>query len=319
MQAEQKATTGSSDLLGKTAESAAAVIKKAISRLEGISDEVVNSKVKEYREEEMAFYKDLLKRLEPDDAKANEIAEEDSFDEKSKILAEKSGMQVDKNTPHIMSEESEQKLSPFGELLRIQLNGAESHEETLKNFAEKYAELRDEIQNNKELGEDEKTQQLDELDKLFKTYLGNSAKAPLVPISEGPGLLTGWNAEDAKRNEAIIQHSEHIKSVLANLADNMQRHVDTFYDSFTTALKEKDFDTAFNESLELIKSSETSSYEDISYDDMQKIMDTMRNTAVEFDAAGIPTKYRYQSIEDAINAVLGDESLSEVIRSGLEE
>jgi hypothetical protein len=64
MQAEQKAATGSSDLLGKTKESAAAAVKKAISRLDGMSGEVVNSKVKEYRAKEMSFYKELLSRLE---------------------------------------------------------------------------------------------------------------------------------------------------------------------------------------------------------------------------------------------------------------
>jgi hypothetical protein len=66
MQAEQKAATGSSDLLGKTSESAAAVVKKAISRLDGMSGEVVNTKVKEYRAKEMDFYKELLSQLEDD-------------------------------------------------------------------------------------------------------------------------------------------------------------------------------------------------------------------------------------------------------------
>lgn len=64
MQAEQKSLTGSSDLLGKDAASAAAAVKKAIGRLEGMKEERVNAKVAEYRDKEMKFYREFLAQLE---------------------------------------------------------------------------------------------------------------------------------------------------------------------------------------------------------------------------------------------------------------
>lgn len=65
LQAEQRKTTGSSDVLGKTKGTAAAAVKKAVSKLESMMEnETVNTKVQEYREKEMSFYREFLGRLE---------------------------------------------------------------------------------------------------------------------------------------------------------------------------------------------------------------------------------------------------------------
>jgi DNA-binding ferritin-like protein len=241
-----------------------------------------------------------------------------SFAEKSRILEEKSGIHVDENTPHIMSRDSDFKLSPRGEFLRIHTNGAENHEEYLKGMSEKYTELRDEILNGSDASEEEKDKQLSDLDTLFKTFLDNTARTPVLPLADGLGAVASLNDAELERNEAKLKESaqrrDDINGIVANFSNNMARYVDDFYSSFTDAIKENDFDTAFNESIALLKSSETSSYEDISYNDIQKIMDTMRNDAVEFDEDGIPTKYRYQSFEDALSALCADDTIPSYVR-----
>lgn len=63
LQTKQRRETGSSDLLGKTAESAISAVEKAISNLEKKSGEVVNTKMREYREQEMSLYREFLFQL----------------------------------------------------------------------------------------------------------------------------------------------------------------------------------------------------------------------------------------------------------------
>ena len=64
IQSEQKSVTGSTDVLGKTTDSAKEAIKKALNRLNGLESEVTNTKIKEYRQKEKDFYTELLAQLD---------------------------------------------------------------------------------------------------------------------------------------------------------------------------------------------------------------------------------------------------------------
>ncbi|WRS26249.1 hypothetical protein U6B65_07755 [Oscillospiraceae bacterium MB08-C2-2] len=60
IQAQQKSSTGSADVLGSTKESAVAAVKKALTYLDKLSGEKVNTKVQEYRQLERNFYNAFL-------------------------------------------------------------------------------------------------------------------------------------------------------------------------------------------------------------------------------------------------------------------
>lgn len=62
VQAEQRAQTGSSDLLGNTRKTAVEALKKALTHLEA-NEGKGNAKTQEYREQEKQFYNALLGKL----------------------------------------------------------------------------------------------------------------------------------------------------------------------------------------------------------------------------------------------------------------
>ncbi len=96
----------------------------------------------------------------------------------------------------------------------------------------------------------------------------------------------------AKSFRECEQYNKNVKVISENFSKNLSKYVDDFYENFINAIKIKDFDTAFGESMSLIKNSETTSYNNISYSDMSAILAVMKNIPIEFDEYGEPTKYR---------------------------
>lgn len=69
--------------------------------------------------------------------------------------------------------------------------------------------------------------------------------------------------------------------------------------------------------MSLLKSGETTSYNEISYTDMVHIMDVLNNIPIEFDENGTPTKMRYNSADQSFRELIKDESVPYSVRKAI--
>lgn len=167
--------------------------------------------------------------------------------------------------------------SPSGEFMKVILNRPGNHEDTLKAFAERYAFVREDILKRYRDDPDVLNQKLDELDKTFKSFLGATGNAPLRPGAYIGAVYLSENEAELKANEALIEaraeHKRNLNNMAQSFADNMHRHVDAFFDSFTAAISEQGFETAFSQSMALLKGTETGSHGALSYNDTLKLLE----------------------------------------------
>jgi hypothetical protein len=207
--------------------------------------------------------------------------------------------------------------------MRAWIGGGTNHEDKMKSLAASYAYQREAILEGHKDDDDVMNLKLDELDQAFKSFLGTTTSTLLRPPVDIPVPYVSSDPEEAARIEerhaAIAEHNAKLESVAEIFNGNMQRHIDTFYEAFTSAIKEKDFEAAYEESMALLKDTETTSAEDISYDDMQSIMDVLRNEPVEFGPDGKPTKFRYESVDDALAALCMDDRVPMCVRDHVSE
>ena len=204
-----------------------------------------------------------------DTASISDEAKRLSFEEKAKIMQNRN--------PH----STDNPLSPSGEFMKVMLNRPDSHEDTLKALAEKYALVRDDIRSR--YGDDEEVlnQKLNALDKKFKAFLESTGKIPIRQMEKAE-IYTSHNDEELEANQALIkeraEQKKNFDDIAKNYTDNMHRHIRTFFDSFTTEIKEKNFEAAFSDSLAIIKNTKTNKNGEISYDEMQVIFADKNNT-----------------------------------------
>ena len=178
--------------------------------------------------------------------------------------------------------------------------------------------MRDELGEMFKDNEDEYNRQIEKLNLAFKGALKSTTLTQMYPTN--PGKLQSFGVDqEAER----IQYEENVArrtsafDVMKNFENNLLRHVDIFYESFINSIRTNNYDTAFQESMSLLKSEGTSSYDEISYTDMIHIMDVMNNKAIEFDENGIPTKTRYNSAEEAFRELINDARISYSVRKSI--
>lgn len=192
-----------------------------------------------------------------------------------------------------------------------------THEEKVEALSKRYVEMRDELGEMFKDNEDEYNNQIEKLNLAFKGALDSTT---MMMYPSNPGKLQVFEvdqeAERTRYQEKVARRTNAL-DVMKNFRDNLSRHVNIFYESFINYMQTNDYDTAFQESMSLLKGEETSSYDEISYTDMVHIMDVMNNKAIEFDKNGIPTKMRYNSTEDAFIELINDERISYSVRKSI--
>jgi len=197
-----------------------------------------------------------------------------------------------------------------------------THEEKVEALSQRYVEMRDELGEMFKHNEDEYNIQIEKLNLAFKGALQSTTLTPMYAYN--PGNLQAFREDQEVERiqfeeESAKTYTEYKNAldIMKNFRDNLSRHVDTFYESFISSIKTNDYDTAFQESISLLKGEETSSYNEISYTDMLYIMDVITNKAIEFNENGTPTKMRYSSADQPFRELINDERISYSVRKSI--
>ena len=205
---------------------------------------------------------------------------------------------------------------------------APTHEEKLVALSQRYAEMRDELAEMFKDNEDEYYSQIESLNLAFKGALESTTLTPIYSFKTMDGKLHAFTEdqeaerirfeeESAKTYAEYERYNKNVQDVMKNFQDNLSRHVNTFYKSFINSIQTNDYDIAFQESMSLLKSEETTSYNEISYTDMVHIMDVLNNIPIEFDENGTPTKMRYNSADQSFRELIKDESVPYSVRKAI--
>ncbi|HZK27701.1 MAG TPA: hypothetical protein VFD00_09225 [Thermoclostridium sp.] len=204
------------------------------------------------------------------------------------------------------------------------MRNAPTHEERLTALGQRYAEMRNELMEMFKDNEDEYYSQIEKLNLAFKGALDSTCLTPIYSFKTMDGKLYGFTKEqEAERirfEEEVAKRSaeyENTSDVMKNFRDNLSRHVNTFYENFINSIQTNDYDTAFQESMSLLKSSKTTSYNEISYTDMVRIMDVLNNIPIEFDENGTPAKMRYTSADQSFRELIKYEGVSYSVRKAI--
>jgi dGTP triphosphohydrolase len=239
-----------------------------------------------------------------------------SFEEKNAIVKKMTGRDVDKDTPYIMSKESQVRLSYAGEFLRVGVWSSGGDEALIKDTAQKYAEMKNEIREKYKDDEDEMYKQMGELNQAFEMALSRNALVPVHQDRINTKLYASTTPEELRRNEEEIEriakendaYNKTMRGILSNLHNNMKRNIDEFFESFIEKTNTQDFETAYTESMALLKERETKSYEDIAYDDLLKIRDEL--FATDTDGKPMP-------LDSVLRSIIDNEDISALVREGL--
>ncbi|HHY75055.1 MAG TPA: hypothetical protein GX497_17915 [Bacillus bacterium] len=203
-----------------------------------------------------------------------------------------------------------------------------THEERVTAVSKRYAEMRDELAEMFKDNEDEYYSQMEKLNLAFKGALDNTCLTPIYSFKTVDGKLHAFTQEQeaerikfeeeaAKTYAEYEQYNKNVQDVMKNFRENLLRHVNTFYEGFIKSIQTNDFNTAFQESMSILKNSETTSYNEISYPDMVHIMDVISNVPTEFDEQGIPIKMRYSAADESFKALIEDERVPYSVRKAI--
>ncbi len=205
---------------------------------------------------------------------------------------------------------------------------APTHEERLVGLSQRYVEMRDELREIFKDNEDEYYSQIESLNLAFKGALESTTLTPIYSFKTIDGKLHAFTEdqeaeriqfeeESARTYAEYERYNKNVQDVMKNFRDNLSRHVNTFYKSFINSIQTNDYDIAFQESMSLLKSEETTSYNEISYTDMVHIMDVLNNIPMEFDENGMPTKMRYNSADQSFIELIKDERVPYSVRKSI--
>lgn len=231
-----------------------------------------------------------------------------------------------------ITEQSKITGSFFREFSNVSISSAgeaPTHEERLEALSKRYGEMRDELAGMFKDDEDEYYRQMEKLNIAFKGALDSTCLTPIYSfkVNNTVAVFTQdqeaeriqFEKEAAKTNAEYEQYNKNVQDTMKNFRDNLLRHVNTFYESFINSIQTNDYETAFNESMSLLKSSETTSYNEISYSDMVRIMDVINNVGIEFDEHGTPTKMRYDTADQSFRELVKDDSIPYSVRKTIAE
>jgi hypothetical protein len=201
-----------------------------------------------------------------------------------------------------------------------------SHEARLEALSRRYAEMRDELNEMFKDDETEFYRQMERMNAAFEQALINTCLMPVYPITPDNQMRVFTQGQEAERIrfeeeiEKSNRRGENARILMNTLHENLLRHTNTFFESFINSIRTSDFETAFGESMALLKSSETTSLNDISYSDMMLIMDATNKITVERDSEGsLSSRLFYNSAEEAFRALVNDDSISIIVRKAIAE
>ncbi|MCD5001449.1 hypothetical protein IV487_03075 [Enterococcus saccharolyticus] len=221
----------------------------------------------------------------------------------------------------------------FGKFLRVEPESkgmVPTHEERIDALSKKYAECHDALAKEFKDNEAEYNKRVENLNVAFKRALSGTTLTPIYSSKTPDGTLHAFTekqeaqrvrfeAEAAKKYEAIQKYNNDVQDVMKNFRVNLQRHTDNFYKNFIRSIKNNDYDTAFQQSMSVLKNDGTTSYNEIGYTDMLNIMDVLSNVPIEFDPNGIPTKMKYESAQESFRGLVSSEHLPHIIRQVISE
>ena len=184
---------------------------------------------------------------------------------------------------HMLSSESTQRHGFFLEFFRTGFNMGNDCPDgnsvpfmtKLENLARRYSELKNELLEKYGDNEYELYKQLGELNRAFENALQSTVMLPLQrPPSSNLSVSTD---PQSVRNQIEREWQEHdnIKGLMQTLKHNMVRHLDNFFKIFIKNIQSSDFDTAFNNSLDALNESESTSMSSLSFHDSILMRDTM--------------------------------------------
>lgn len=203
-----------------------------------------------------------------------------------------------------------------------------SHEERLEILGKRYVEMCDELNDLFIDDEDELYRQLSRLNDAFQQSLKDTCLMPIYSFKTVEARIVAFTEdqeteriqfeeEAAKAYAECEQYNKNVQNIMDNFRENMLRHVNTFYENFINAIQTKDFTTAYQESMTLLKNSETTAYNEISYLDMLRIKDVINNVPTDFDDQGYPIKMRYNATDQSFKALLKEDSVSYSVRKAI--
>ena len=215
--------------------------------------------------------------------------------------------------------ESTQNASFFVEFFRVGFNSSDGFEATLENLARRYAELREDLLELYSDNQDELYKQLGKLNQAFESALRSTT---LLPKPNPPSnSIASSNMPQGIRNSIEWEGQEHesLKDLMRTLQQNMERHLDNFFEKFLKSIQSEDFDTAFRNTMESLNASDSRSLSDMSFLDTALIRDALmqgRHEEEERDADTVSVFIFNRSI-NSIKKVMADANLSDVIRREL--
>ena len=196
-----------------------------------------------------------------------------------------------------------------------------THEERLVALSQRYAEMSDELAEMFRDNRDEYYNQMEKLNMAFKGALDGTCLTPIYSFKTADGTMYAFTQDQEaeriqfeKESAKINKYNENVDDIMKNFRNNLLRHVNTFYETFISSIQANDYNTAFQDSMSLLKSGGTVSYNEISYPDMVSIMDIINNIPTEFDQHGTPTKMRYSSAEQSFRELIKYDTLPYHVR-----
>jgi len=248
---------------------------------------------------------------------ANAFYLDDRFQAKAAKFKELTGrnIEVPKNgeMPHILSPESNIQLGFFGEFFRVGFSSSDGHSTAVENLSRRFAEMREELL--EQYGDDQDTlyKRLGELNQAFESALRSTTLIPLPQTPTVPLTTSDTPAFIRDDVERTLREHEAMTNIVRMLQENMLRHMDIFFEDFISNIKNQDFQTAFDSSMERLLNGESRSLENISYSDAVRMKNTISQWHTITDEHG-NEEGRLVRHETSFRAIIRDDSISEVIR-----
>lgn len=215
--------------------------------------------------------------------------------------------------------ESTQSAGFFVEFFRVGFNSPDGFEASIENLARKYAELREDLLERYSDNQDELYKQLGKLNQAFESALRSTT---LLPMPTSPsGNITSSNMPQSVRNaaEQEWQEYENIKDFMRTLQQNMERHLDSFFEKFIKNIQAADFDSAFTSTMDSLNASDSQSLSDVSFRDTALIRDTLMQGRYEEEVRDGETVsvFIFNKPINSLRQLVADTNVSEIIRREL--
>ena len=137
---------------------------------------------------------------------------------------------------HMMHPESSQRFGFMVDFFRVGFNSPDGFEVAIENLSRKYAKLKEELLGRYSDNQDEQYKRLGELNHAFENALQSTVLLPLQrPPSEA---VTSSNMSQSVRNSSEREWQEHenITGFLQTLKQHMTRHLNNFFELFTSLI-----------------------------------------------------------------------------------